>query len=77
MPTTALVLCLRDFFLATPMEGNEFMKVPYKHFPPDIRQQYKLDKKVTKTGYIFIKIKKGMYGLKQAAILAYKNLKNT
>ena len=57
------------------MEGNKFMKVPYKHFLPDLRQRYKLDEKVTETGYIFIKIKKGMYGLKQAAILAYDNLK--
>ena len=51
------------------------MKMPYKHLPPDIRQQYKLNNKVTETGCIFIKIKKGMYGLKQAAILAYDNLK--
>ena len=34
---------LKDFFLATPMEGEEYMKVPYKHFPPDIRQRYNLD----------------------------------
>ena len=66
---------LKYFFLATPMQGDEYMKVPYKHFPPDIRQRYKLDDKVTATGYIYIKIKKGMYGLKQAAILAYNNLK--
>ena len=51
------------------------MKVPYKHFPPDIRRRYKLDEKVTTNGFIFIKIKKEMYGLKQAAILAYDNLK--
>ena len=51
------------------------MKVNYKHFPNDIRRRYKLDAKVTKSGHIYIKIKKGMYGLKQAAILAYNNLK--
>ena len=66
---------LKDFFLATPMEGNEYMKVPYKHFPQDIRDRYGLDKKVTSSGHIFIKIKKGMYGLKQAAILAYEQLR--
>ena len=58
------------------MEGEEYMKVPYKHFPPDIQQRYNLDKKVTVNGYIFIKIKKGVCGLRQAAILAYNNLKN-
>ena len=66
---------LKDFFLATPMEADEYMKVHYKHFPDDIRKRYKLDEKVTKYGHIIIKIKKGMYGLKQAAILAYENLK--
>ena len=57
------------------MEGDEYMKVQYKHFPEDIRKQYNLDKKVTMSGHIYIKIKKGMHGLKQAAILAYEELK--
>ena len=65
---------LKDFFLATPMEGDEFMKVKYKYFPEDIQNWYELDKKVTPDGYIFIRIKRGMYGLKQAAILAYCHL---
>ena len=46
------------------------MKVKYKYFPENIRNRYELDKKVTPDGYIFIRIKRGMYGLKQAAILA-------
>ena len=66
---------LKDFFLATPMEGEEYMKVQYKHFPEDIRKRYNLESKVTDNGYIYVKIKKGMYGLKQAAILAYNELK--
>ena len=51
------------------------MKVNYKHFPADIRKRYNLHEKVTESGHIYIKIKRGMYGLKQAAILAYDNLK--
>ena len=49
---------LKDFFLATPMEGDEYMKVHYKHFPEDIRKIYRLEKKVTPSGHIYIKIKK-------------------
>ena len=49
---------LKDFFLATPMEGEEYMNDNYKHFPEDIRQQYGLENKVSKSGHIFIKIKK-------------------
>ena len=35
---------LKDFFLATPMEGDEYMKVKYKYFPENIRNRYELDK---------------------------------
>ena len=66
---------LKDFFLATPMEGDEYMRVKYKHIPEDIRIRYNLKTKVTKDDYVFIRIKKGMYGLKQAALLAYNHLK--
>ena len=50
------------------------MKLHIRNFPPDIVTQYKLQEKVTSDGYIFRKIKKGMYGLKRAAFLAYENL---
>ena len=36
---------------------------------------YKIQDKATDKGFVFIRIKKGMYGLKQAAILAYDQLK--
>ena len=28
---------LKDFFLATPMEDDEYMGIKYKHIPEDIR----------------------------------------
>jgi hypothetical protein len=59
-----------------PMKNNEFMRIKYKYFPEAIRKQYNLDRFVSSDGYIYIRIKKGMYGLKQAAILAYKHLVN-
>ena len=66
---------IKDFFLNTPMERPEYMRVHYRHIPQDIRNRYNLDSKVNKDGFIYIKIKKGMYGLKQAAILAYNHIK--
>ena len=64
---------LKDHFLASPMNRPEYMKIPYKYFPDDIIKKYNLQNKVS-NGYIYIKIKKGMYGLKQAALLAYNKL---
>ena len=58
-------------FLHTVMEEPEYMKVNYKYFPLDIRERYNLDELVHSNDYVYIKIQKGMYGLKQAAILAY------
>ena len=51
------------------------MKVQYKHIPEDIRKHYDLGDKVTSDNCVYIRIKKGMYGLKQAAVLAYNELK--
>jgi hypothetical protein len=65
---------LKDHFLASPMEHPEYMRIKFKYFPEAVRQQYNLYEKVSADGYIYIRIKKGMYGLKQAAILAYKHL---
>ena len=50
------------------------MKVHIKYFPQDIIDQYSLLSLQDVNGYIFIKISKGMYGLKQATILAYQQL---
>ena len=69
-----LSMDLKDMFLHTPMKDPEYMKIPFKYFPQDIVQRYKLDKLKHINGYVYVKITKGMYGLKQAAVLAYNNL---
>jgi hypothetical protein len=65
---------LKDHFLALPMKKPECMRIKCKYFPADLRQKYRLDEFVTPDEYIYIRITKGMYGLKQAAILAYQHL---
>ena len=67
---------IKDHFLATPMKQPEYMKVKYNLFPQNIIKKYNLHNKVTTSDYIYIKIKRGMYGLKQAAILAYDHIKH-
>ena len=63
---------LKDHFLASPMAKPQYMQMRWEHIPDDIKICYSLEK-LLHYGYIFVKIKKGMYGLKEAAILAYKN----
>ena len=52
----------------------EYTQISKKSIPKDIQQQYNLRDKITQDGCIYVKIKKGMYGLKQAAILEFDNL---
>ena len=66
---------LKDFFLASPMATPENMRIHRKYIPQDIIDKYHLETKFN-NDYIYVKIKKGMYGLKQAAILAYEHLVN-
>ena len=65
---------LKDFFLTTPMDRKEYLRIHSKYFSSQFRDSYKLHDKIHSDGYIYCRIKKGMYGLKQAAILAYKLL---
>ena len=65
---------IKDYFLGSNMKKPEFMKVHIRKFSPDIIQQYKLREKMDANNYVYIRIIKGMYGLKQAAILAYTQL---
>ena len=50
------------------------MKMPIALFPADIIEYYKLMDKVL-DGYVYMEIRKGMYGLPQAGVLANKLLK--
>lgn len=56
------------------MDRDKFMRVKYKYFLEDIWKYYKLDK-IFDNNYIYICLKKGVYGLKQDALLIYENLK--
>ena len=50
------------------------MWIPIKSIPDNVIQHYNLVPLVN-NGYVMVEIRKGMYGLKEAAILAYKQLR--
>ena len=58
------------------MERPKYMKIHSKYFLSDIATKYNIRQKIHTDGYVYCKIKRGMYGLKQAARLAYDSLKN-
>ena len=65
---------LKDNFLASPMEENEYMRIQARYFSDDIRLQYDIESLIDSYVYVYVRTKKGVYGLKQAAILAYNRL---
>ena len=65
---------LEDFFLAVPMLKPEYMNINKKHIPQDITERHNLNEKISQYSFIYVNIKKVMYGLKQADILAFDSL---
>jgi hypothetical protein len=65
---------VKNFYLETPMDRYEYMRIPIRTIPDAFIEAYKLQPKVYK-GYIYMEIRKGMYGLPQAGILANQLLR--
>jgi hypothetical protein len=57
-----MTLDIKNFYLNTPMERYKYICIKLDDVPEEIIQQYLLQDKVDSKGYIFIEVKKGMYG---------------
>jgi hypothetical protein len=55
------------------MERYEYMRMRMADIPDEIIEQYKL-KEIEKDGYVYVEIRRGMYGLPQAGIIAQELL---
>jgi hypothetical protein len=62
------------FYLGRPLDRYEYMRLPITLFPEHVIKQYNLRSK-TKNGYIYVEIRKAVYRLPQAGMLANKLLK--
>ncbi len=63
-----------NFYLATPRDRFEYMRIKAELVLEKFKQQYKLHDKIYK-GFIYMEIRRGCYGLPQSGILANKLLK--
>ena len=64
---------LKDFYLGTPMDRYEYMRVPIWMLPEAIIEQYQLTP-LFDDGFVYVEIRRGMYGLPQAGGLANDQL---
>ena len=72
-----MTLDIKDFYLGTPMDEPEYMWIRYNQIPLSTQKKYGIydpDPERQRTGSVLVKIKKGMYGLKQAGKLAQARL---
>ena len=65
---------IKNYYLNTPMDRHEHMRMPVKLIPEEFIQEYNLQDKIY-NGYIYMEIRKGMYGLPQAGLLANRLLR--
>ena len=54
---------IKDYFLATPMAKAEIIKVQCIRILDNIQIKYNLTTKVITDNYVYILIKKGIYGI--------------
>eukprot|EP00804_Cyclotella_cryptica_P025455 CCRYP_017202-RA/>CCRYP_017202-RA protein AED:0.33 eAED:0.21 QI:0/0/0/1/1/1/3/0/788 len=70
---TFLGMDIKNFYLNTPMDSPEYMKLKLDLIPAEIVKKYNLPEK-QHNGWVYVRINLGMYGLPQASILANKLL---
>ncbi len=61
---------IKNFYLNTPMSRYEYMRLKIGDIPDDVIQHYNLRDVATPDGHVYCEIRKGMYGLPQAGIIA-------
>jgi hypothetical protein len=60
---------IKNYYLRTPLERYEYVRISVSMVPDTIMNEYNLHSLVH-NGYLYVKVRKGMYGLPQARLLA-------
>jgi hypothetical protein len=64
-----MMMDIENYYLGTPFPRFEYMKMLLSRFPEEIVDKYNLGA-LAVDGWVYIEIRKGMYGLKQEVLLA-------
>jgi hypothetical protein len=69
-----MTMDIKNFYLNTPLPRFEYVKLKMTDIPTEIVEEYNLKEKVTPDGSVYVEIRRGMYGLPQAGLLAQELL---
>ena len=72
-----MTLDIKYFYLNTPMERFEYMRLKLTDLPADVIKHYDLNAKVTTDGYVYVEIRRGMYRLLQVGLIAQQLLEES
>jgi hypothetical protein len=64
-----MMMDIKNYYLGTPLPRFEYTKMLLSRFPEEIIQKYNLNA-LAVDSWVYIEIRKGMYGLKQEGLLA-------
>jgi hypothetical protein len=64
-----MMMDIKSYYIGTPLPRFEYMKMLLSRFPEETVKNYNLNA-LAVDGWVYIEIRKGMYGLKQAILLA-------
>ncbi len=70
-----MTIDISNFYLMAPLHCAKFIQIKLSDIPDEVIREYKLREKATNNGSIYIRAKRGMYGLPQTGLLANKLLK--
>ena len=65
---------IKNFYLGTPLDRYEYMRIPLTMIPEHVAQQYQLREK-ERNGFIQVKIGKAIYEIPQVGVSSNKLLK--
>jgi hypothetical protein len=69
-----MTMDISNSYLMTPLHQPEFIQMKLSDILDKVIEEYKLREKATPDGIIYIRAKRGMYGLPQSGLLANKLL---
>jgi hypothetical protein len=64
-----MMMDIKNYYLGTPLHRYEYMRMLLSRFPEEIVNKYNL-KELAVDVWVYIEIRKGMYGLKQSGLLS-------
>jgi hypothetical protein len=64
-----MMMDIKNYYVGTPLPRYEFMRLPLSIIPDEIMTKYNL-RAISLGAWVYLEIRKGMYGLKQAGLLA-------